>query len=308
MKEGDKIKMLLFLIQNVDVFAWSPYEVPGVDPEFIVHKLNVDPSFLPKKQKPRRSTKEHVEAVRSEVRRLREAEAIREAFFPEWLVNTAVVKKKNGKWRVCVDFTDLNRACPQDPFPMPKIDQLINVTYGHPRMSFLDAFQGYHQITLAPEDQGKTAFISPDANYHYTVMPFRLKNAGATYQQMMMRMFWDKIGRTVEVYIDDMVVKSKQESRHIEDLQGTFEVLRQHKLRLNAEKCVFDVGAGKFLGYLITNWGIEINPNQIDAVRCLNPPSNLKEVQKLTEMLVALNRFISKFADRCWPFYQLLKN
>ena len=120
-----------------------------------------------------------------------------------------VVKKKNDKWRVCVDFTDLNRACPKDPFPMPKIDKLVDAIYGHPRISFLDAFQGYHQIALAPEDQGKTAFISPDANYRYTVMPIGLKNAGATYQQMMTRMFRDKIGRTVEVYIDDMVVKSK---------------------------------------------------------------------------------------------------
>ena len=116
MKDCDKIKMLLFLIQNVDMFAWSPYEVPGVDLEFIVHKLNVDPSFSPKKQKPRRLAKEHVEAVRSEVRRLREAGAIRETFFPEWLANTVVVKKKNGKWRVCVDFTDLNRACPKAHF------------------------------------------------------------------------------------------------------------------------------------------------------------------------------------------------
>ena len=108
MKDGDKIKMLLFLIQNVDVFAWSPYKVLGVDPEFIVHKINVDPSFLHKKQKLRRSAKEHMEAVRSEVQRLREAGAIREAFFLEWLANTVVVKKKNGKWRVYVDFTDLN--------------------------------------------------------------------------------------------------------------------------------------------------------------------------------------------------------
>ena len=158
-----------------------------------------------------------------------------------------VVKKKNDKWRVCVDFTDLNWACPKDPFPMPKIDQLVDATYGHPRMSFLDAFQGYHQIVLAPVDREKTAFISPDANYHYKVMPFRLKNAGTTYQLMMTRMFQEKIGCTVEVYIDDMVVKSKQE--HIEDLQGVFEVLWQRKLRLNAEKCTFGVEAGKFLGY-----------------------------------------------------------
>lgn len=173
---------------------------------------------------------------------------MKEIFFPEWLANTVVVKKKSGKWRVCVDFTDLNRACPKDPFPMPKIDQLVDATYGHPRMSFLDAFQGYHQITLAGEDQEKTAFISPDTNYHYTVMPFGLKNAGATYQRMMTRMFRDKIGRTVEVYIDDLVVKSKQQTQHVKDLQGVFEVLRQHKLRLNAEKCAFGVGAVSFWG------------------------------------------------------------
>ena len=151
------------------------------------------------------------------------------------------------------------------------------------------------------------AFVSPDAKYHYTVMPFGLKNAGSTYQRMMTKMFQDKLGRTVEVYIDDMVVKSKQEGRHIEDLQGPFEVLRQHKLRLNIEKCDFGVGAGKFLSYLITDWGIEVNPDQIDVVKRLKPSSNPKEVQKLTEMLAALNRFISRFADRYRPFYQLLK-
>ena len=119
-----------------------------------------------------------------------------------------------------MDFTDLNRACPKDPFPIPKIDQLVDSTYGHPRMSFLDAFQEYHQIALAPKDREKTAFISPDANYHYNMMSFGLKNAGATYQWMMTRMFQEKIGHTIEVYINDMVVKSKQEARHVEDLRG----------------------------------------------------------------------------------------
>ena len=122
---------------------------------------------------------------------------IKEIFFPEWLANIVVVKKKNGKWRVCIDFMDLNQACLKDPFLMPKIDQLVDATYGHQRMSFLDAFQGYHQIFLAVEDQEKTTFISPDANYHYTMMPFGLKNVGATYQQMITKMFRDKIGRIV---------------------------------------------------------------------------------------------------------------
>ena len=272
--------------------------MPEVDPEFIVYKLNMNPSFPPKKQKPRKAAKEHVDTVKLEVQRLKEAGVIREIFFPEWLANTVVVKKKNGKLRICVDFTDLNWACPKDPFPMSKINQLVDARYGYPRLSFLDALQGYHQIALAPEDREKTAFISPDAKYHYNMMPFGLKNAGATYQRMMMRMFRDKIGHTIEVYIDDMVVKSKQEAQHVEDLKGVFEVLQQHKMHLNAEKCAFGVGAGKFLGYLITNRGIEANPDQIEAVNRLKPSSNPKEVQVLTRMLVALNRFISEFADR----------
>ena len=121
--------------------------------------------------------------------KLKHVGAIKEVFYPDWLANTVVVKKKNGKWRVCVDFTDLNKACLKDPFPMPRIDQLMDATAGHPRMSFLDAFQGYHQIPLALKDQKKTAFVTPTGNYHYKVMPFGLKNAGSTYQRMMTRMF-----------------------------------------------------------------------------------------------------------------------
>ena len=147
-----------------------------------------------------------------------------------------VVKKKNGKWRVCVDFTDLNKACSKDPFPMPWIDQLVDATAGHPQMSFLDAFQGYHQIPLALEDQEKTAFVTPIGNYHYKVMPFGPKNAGSTYQRMMTRMFEPQLGKSIEIYVNDMVVKSKVVSKHLGDLDSTFNVLRKHKLRLNASK------------------------------------------------------------------------
>ena len=120
-------------------------------------------------------------AVKEEVNKLKQAGAIKEVFYPKWLANTVVVKKKSGKWRVCVDFTDLNKACPKDPFSMPRIDQLVDATVGHPRMSFLDAFQGYHQIPLALDDQEKTTFVTLTGNYHYRVMPFGSKNAEATY-------------------------------------------------------------------------------------------------------------------------------
>ena len=185
----EKEQLVELLRRNVDVFTWNAYEAPRLDPEFICHHLNVNPSVTPKRQPPRRPSNEHVEAIKNEVIKLKRAGAIKEVFYPQWLANTVVVKKKTGKWRVYVDFTDLNKACPKDPFPMPRIDQLVDATLGHPRMSFLDVFQGYHQIPLATDDQEKTAFVTLVGNYHYKVMPFGLKNAGSTYQRIMTKMF-----------------------------------------------------------------------------------------------------------------------
>ena len=259
--QREREELIEILKQNIDVFAWNTYEAPEVDPEFICPNLNVNPLVAPKKQLPRRPSKEHAEAVREEVAKLKQAGAIKEVFYPEWLANTVVVKKKSGKWRVCIDFTDLNKACPKDPFLMHKIDQLVDATVGHPRMTFLDAFQGYHQIPLALDDQEKTAFVTPIGNYHYKVMSFGLKNAGSTYQRMMTRMFESLLGKNIEIYIDDMVVKSNVVSEHLGDLRVIFEILRSYKLRLNASKCSFGVGSGKFLGYMVTHKGIEVNPD-----------------------------------------------
>ena len=161
---------------------------------------------------------------------------------------------------------------------MPKIDQLVNATVGHPRMRFLDAFQGYHQIPLALDDQEKATFVTLIENYHYKVMSFSLKNAGSIYQRMMARMFESQLGKNIEIYIDDMVVKSKMVSEHLGDLRAIFEILRKYKLRLNASKCSFGVGSGKFLGYMITHRGIEVNPDHIKAIKNLRSPRNPKEV------------------------------
>ena len=189
---------------------------------------------------------------------------------------------------------------------MPKIDQLVDATVDYPQMSFLDTFQGYHQIPLALNDQEKTAFVTHVGNYHCKVMPFGLKNAGSTYQRMMTRMFESLLGKNIEIYIDDMVVKSKMMSEHLGDLQVVFEILKSYKLRLNASKCSFGVGSGKFLGYMVTHRGIEVNPNQLKAINNMQTPQNPKEVQKLTGMVTALNRFISRSANRCRPFFLLI--
>ena len=163
------------------MFSWSVYEATRMDPNFIYHHLNVNPAVIPKKQPTQRSSKEHSDIVKDEVIKLKQVGAIKKVFYPEWLANIVVMKKKNGKWRVCVDFTDLNKACPKDPFPMRRIDQLVDATVDHPRMSFLDAFQGYHQIPLTLSDQEKIAFVIPTGNYHYKVIPFGLKNRRSTY-------------------------------------------------------------------------------------------------------------------------------
>ena len=173
-------------------------------------------------------------------------------------------------------------------------------------MSFLNAFQGYHQIPFALDSQENTTFVTPIGNYLYKVMLFGLKNAGSTYQRMMMRMFEPQLDKSIKVYIDDMVVKSKVVSEHVGDLENIFEILRKHKLRLNASNCSFGVGSGKFLGYMVTHKGIEVNPNQIKAINSIQPPRNPKKIQKLTRMTATLNQFISRSADRCRPFFLLM--
>ncbi|XP_028065914.1 uncharacterized protein LOC114268880 [Camellia sinensis] len=159
----------------MEVFAWLAYDTPGLNLEFACHKLNINPSTRPIVQKIRRSSVEHTEAVIVEVEKLLASGAIRKVQYPQWLSNTVVVKKKNGKLRVCIDFTCLNKACPKDSFPLPRIDQLVDSTAGHGRMSFLDAYCGYHQIPLFGPDQEKTTFITPRGTYCYKVMPFGLK-------------------------------------------------------------------------------------------------------------------------------------
>jgi hypothetical protein len=217
-----KEDLVAFLRRNNDVFAWSHEDMPGIDPSVIVHKLNVDPNHRPVKQRRRVFAAERNMAVAEEVEKLLKAGFIREVDYPEWLANVVLVKKSNGKWRMCVDFIDLNKACPKDSFPLPRIDLLVDSTAGHELLSFMDAFSGYNQIHMKEADQEKTAFITDRGLYCYKMMPFGLKNAGATYQRLVNRMFQNQIGRNVEVYVDDLLVKSIQANRHIEDLRETF--------------------------------------------------------------------------------------
>ncbi|XP_058223239.1 uncharacterized protein LOC131332948 [Rhododendron vialii] len=188
-----------------------------------------------------------------------------------------------------------------------EIDQLVDATAGHARLNFLDAYRGYHQIAMNLNDMEKTAFITPKGLFCYLVMPFGLKNAGATFQRMVYLLFRMLIGEIMEAYIDDMIVKSLKAENHLSYLAEVFAILKKYKLRLNTDKCAFGVSSGKFLGYLVTWRGIEADPNQISAIQQLKPPSTPREIQKLTGMAAALNRFISRSLDKCHVFFQTLK-
>ena len=188
-----------------------------------------------------------------------------------------MVKKKNGKWHVCVDFTDLNKACPKDIYHLPNIDRMVKSTAGNEMLTFMDAFSGYNQIMMHPDDREKTAVITDRGTYCYKVMSFGLKNAGETYQRLVNVMFVDKLGDTMEVYIDDMLVKLLHAADHLGHLRDCFETLNKYGMKLNPAKCTFRVSSGEFLGYIVTQRGIEDNPKQISAV--LDLPS-LKIAEK----------------------------
>ncbi|KAL0401608.1 UNVERIFIED_CONTAM: Transposon Ty3-G Gag-Pol polyprotein [Sesamum latifolium] len=260
MRPSTEEHLIRFLKENQEVFAWTMTDLHGISPDVITHRLSIDPNAKPVKQKKRMFGVEKSQAIKEEVDKLLKAKYIRLVQYPEWLANVVLVPKSNEKWRLCIDFTDLNNACPKDPFPLPWIDILVDSTSGCEMLSFLDACQGYNQIPLGPEGQEKASFVTNQGVFCYNVMPFGLKNVGATYQRLVNHMFQNQIGRNIEVYIDDMLVKSVEEQDHIKDLEECFQILKTFGMNLNPAKCTFGVGGAKFLGYMIFKRGIEANP------------------------------------------------
>nr|GEV12019.1 reverse transcriptase domain-containing protein [Tanacetum cinerariifolium] len=206
-------------------------------------KVALHPDFLDQE------APERAKAIQAEVQKLVEAGIMREVYYHDWLSNPVMVKKHDGSWRMCVDFTDLNKACPQDCYSLPEIDWKVESLCGYPFKCFLDAYKGYHQIQLAKADEEKTAFHTGQGVYCYMKMPFGLKNAGSTYQRLMDKAFEGQIGRNIEVYVDDLVVKSYTEAEMMRDIKET---LRKVNMELNPKKCSFGLAEGVFLGYVVT--------------------------------------------------------
>ncbi|KAM1658314.1 hypothetical protein ACFXTN_042495 [Malus domestica] len=184
---------------------------------------------------------------------------------------------------------------------------MVDATTGHEALSFMDGSSGYNQIRMALEDEKLTAFRTPKGIYCYKVMPFGLKNAEATYQRAMQKIFNDMLHKNVECYVDDVVVKTKKRSDHLKDLRIVFERLRKYNLKMNPLKCAFGVTSGKFLGFIVKHRGIEVDQSKIKAIQSMPEPRNLHELKSLQGRLAFIRRFISNLAGRCQPFSRLMK-
>jgi hypothetical protein len=237
--------------------------MPGIPREVAEHSLDVLPHSRAVQQRLRRFDEERWRAIGAELRKLLEAGFIKEVFHPTWLANPVLVKKKNGKWRMCIDYTSLNKACPKVPFPLPRIDQIVDSTAGCELLRFLDAYSGYLQIKMKESDQLATSFITPFGMFCYVTMPFGLRNAGATYQRCMQHVFGDHIGRTVEAYVDDIVVKTRKADDLVGDLNIAFGCPRANGVKLNPEKCVFGVPRGMLLGYIVSQRASRPTPRRL---------------------------------------------
>jgi hypothetical protein len=209
--------------------------------------------------------------------------------YPSWLANVVMVKKKNGNWRMCTDFTDLNKSCPKDDFPLLTIDKVVDPAAGSEIMALLDCFSGYHQIWLCKEDEEKITFITPFGTYCYLKMPEGLKNAGPTLCRMTKAILNEQMERNVFTYVDDIVVASRKKETQIQDMVETLANMRKAQLKLNPEKCVFGVQRGRVLGCLVSIKGIEANPDKINVIVHKKPPGSKKELQRLTRRIAALN-------------------
>jgi hypothetical protein len=248
------------------MFVWSLAEMTGISQEVTEHTLNIKPGLRTVKQGMQRFNQEKCRAMGEELSRLLVVGFVKEVHHPDWIANPVPIPQKNGRWRMCVDYTSLNKACPKDPFPLSQIDQVVDLTAGCELLSFLDAYSGYHQIPLAEADQPATTFITLVGCFCFVKMSFRLKNVGGTYQRCMQYCFKWQIGHNLEVYVDDIIVKTRQSSSLITDLEETFSNLKHFNIKLNSKKCTIEVPQGKLLGYIITKRGIEENLDKISTI------------------------------------------
>ena len=303
----ERSRLIDLLRSYFDVFSWSYEDMPRLDSSIVQHYLPILPYARPVKQKLRRLHPRWSLQVKEEIQKQLSVGFLSVAEYPEWLANVVPFPKKDGKVRFCVEFHDLNKASLKDDFRLPHIDMLVGSTAGHSMLSFMDGFSGYNQIMMALEYMEKTSFITKWGTYCYRFMEFGLKNTGATYQRAATTLFHDMMHRYVKVYVDDMIVKSRDRENHLAALQRFFERIKQFKLRLNPKKCTFGATSRKLLRHIVSERGIEVDPEKIKAILDMPASRTGKEIRGFLGILQYIIRFIAKLKNICEPIFRLLR-
>jgi hypothetical protein len=278
-EQKEEVRALLRELTNC--FTWEYTDMPGLSRELVEHRLPIKPGFRPYRQPTRSFNAEVITRVKNEVEWFLDAGFIQPCRYAEWVSNIIPVEKKGtGKIRVCVDFRNMNWATTKDGYPMPIADVLVNNASGHKVISFLDGNAGYNQIFMAKEDMHKTAFRCSRfvGLFKWIMMTFGMKNAGATYQRAMNLIFHDLLGVILEIYIDDVVVKSADFREHMADLRILLERMRKFGLKMNPLKCMFSVSVGWFLGFIVHAQGIQVDPKKVEAISRMKEPTCKRDV------------------------------
>ncbi|MCO5560567.1 hypothetical protein L7F22_014182 [Adiantum nelumboides] len=305
--EPEEEKELIEILQEFrDVFAWSYKDLKGVDPAVCQHTIPLRDDAKPSKQRPYSYNDNYPKKIEEEINILKEAGFIYKIEHTEWVSPLVVVPKKNGKLRVCVNLKKVNTATIRDHYPLPITDHVIEQVARAEAYSFLDGFSGYNQLSIAPEDQHKTAFATERGTFAYRVMPFGLTNAPSTFQRLMSHIFREFLRKFLEIYVDDLCVHSQKRKEHLSQLRKIFEKCRLYRLCLNPEKCVFMVRQGKILGHIVSKNVISTDEEKIQAIVSMPRPINARGVQAFMGHCGYYRRIIYQYASIAQPLYALI--
>jgi ribonuclease HI len=285
------------LREFADVFAWTYEDLKTYDTSVIEHKIPLKEEAKPFKQKLRQINPTLLPVMEREVKKLLDAQIIVPLRYSSWVANLVSVRKKSREIRLCVDFRNLNRSSRKDNYPLPNMEHILQRVTGASRISMIDGFSGYNQISVTPEDREKTTFTTPWGTFMYAKMPFGLMNAGATFQRAMDIAFIGEKDKFVVIYLDDITVFSKTDIEHHYHLRRVFQKCRRFGLSLNPKKSLFAMKEGKLLGHIVSAEGVRIDPDRVEAIQALPLPRSKKEVQAFLGRINFLRRFVSNFAE-----------
>jgi len=301
-------KLVQLLRKYKAAFAWDYPDMKGIDPQLCTHHIYIEKDARPIRQPQKRLNPHHKDAMKDELQKLLDVNFIYPISDSKWVSPLVVVPKKNGKWRICVDYRELNKATQKDHFPLPFIDQVLDTLAGKKFFSFLDGFSGYNQIQIAPEDQDKTTFTCPWGTFAYRVLPFGLCNAPATFQRAILSMFADLINEGLEVYMDDFTPYGDDFEPALQNLEKVLQRCIDTRLCLSNEKCLMMITEGVILGHYISAEGIQVDPAKIQILLLIPTPTTQTEVRSFLGFSGYYRRFIEHFSRKAAPLYALTGN